>query len=566
MMSSCIYARRVSARLSHSSSSTSSSSSSSSPSSLGLLHSDRQRLHSRYRYKNHRSCDKYGVQRQVTRQMSGSASLSGSANTGTVGAAVDGGSPPPITSMPLSWSSPSSSSSAMRLSPASSFDSSFSPSSTSRTETKGRATTPAPAIQTTGSLPGNSGGRGRGIGATEIPSPASGTQLPIKRYPSTQPPSHKRPEFRKTQLHRQYTALLRSSPLILLFQHSNLTAIEWMAVRRELAAALRAVEKAQADRNSGSGVSKEKKGAAEEKDEATAATYAAIAASGSVDPSIATKTRLQIVQTGILASALRIVEFYRPEEESRLQEAGESVIHPSDPLVESSTPISTASASPDDPSFTHALSRRAWKASKEALRKHKEQQRLQREQPQVQPQAQQQYLSLITPLLAGPVALLSFPTISPPHVAAALSILAPDKTRFPAPRRRVRPSYHDPAVQSGVQKLMLLGARADENLGLQKNVDAIGAAASSGVDSCLRIMDVNAVHDLAGIQGGIDELRVQLVNLLEGVGISLVSGALEGIGRSLWGVLEGRRMELEKVEKGEKMAESEKDGYEVGGA
>ncbi|KAL8931525.1 MAG: hypothetical protein Q9216_007171, partial [Gyalolechia sp. 2 TL-2023] len=61
---------------------------------------------------------------------------------------------------------------------------------------------------------------------------------PITRYPPTQPPSHRPPEFRKSQLHRQYTSLLRSTPLLLLFQHNNLKATEWMAVRRELAKAL----------------------------------------------------------------------------------------------------------------------------------------------------------------------------------------------------------------------------------------------------------------------------------------------------------------------------------------
>ena len=561
-MSSCICARRVSARLSNSSSTSSSSSSLSSPS-LRFLHADGQRLHSYSRYDNRHSCGRYGLRCQPLRQMSGSASLSTSASTGTTGAAVDGAVPPPFTSTP---SSSSSLSSRTRLSSSTSFDSSSSPPSTSSTGTRGQATTPAPPIHTAGSPSGNSGGGVRGgVGIAGTSSPASATQLPIKRYPSTQPPSHKRPEFRKTQLHRQYTALLRSSPLILLFQHSNLTAVEWMAVRRELAAALHAVERAQADKDRSSGGTKEKKNAAEEKDEATAATYAAIAASGSGDPSVASKTRLQIVQTGILASALRIVEFYRPEEESHLSNSGESVIHPTDPLVESSTPISTASASPDDPSFTHALSRRAWKASREALRKQKEQLGEQQQQQQQQ-QVQQQYLSLITPLLAGPIALLSFPVISPPHVAAALSILAPNKPRFPAPRRRVRPSYHDPAVQSGVQKLMLLGAKVDENLGLERTVDTAAAANSSSINSRVRIMDVGAVHDLASIQGGIDELRAQFVNVLEGVGISLVSGALEGVGKNLWSVLEGRRMELEKDEKGEKGEGSEKDGKDGNGA
>ena len=399
------------------------------------------------------------------------------------------------------------------------------------------------------------GGRAGASGALGASTVAPTTHLPIERFPSTQPPSHKRPEIRKTQLHRQYTALLRSSPIVLLFQHSNLTAVEWMAIRRELTVALQAVERAQqAHENSNNAATKDKKGpGADEKNEAIADTLAAIAASTPGGLSVANETRLQIVQTGILASALRVVEFYHPNETLHdFPEGDKSVIHPTDPLVESSAPVSTASGSPDDPSLTHALSRRAWKVAKENLRQQKEKLQLQREQEQQH--AQEQALSLIKPLLSGPIALLSFPVISPPHIAAALSVLAPEKTRFPAPRRRVRPSYHDPAVQAGVQKLMLLGARVDENLGLERGVGSMQGALGSavGVDnSRRRVLDAEGVRDVASIKGGIDELRAQLVHVLESVGVSLVSGALEGAGRSIWGVLESRRMEMEKQEKQE---------------
>merc|ERR1711939_1037586 len=67
---------------------------------------------------------------------------------------------------------------------------------------------------------------------------------PIARYPSTQPPSYKPPEFRKSQLLRQYASLLRSTPLMLLFQHNNLKSMEWVGIRRELAKALQKVDEA----------------------------------------------------------------------------------------------------------------------------------------------------------------------------------------------------------------------------------------------------------------------------------------------------------------------------------
>lgn len=135
--------------------------------------------------------------------------------------------------------------------------------------------------------------------------------------------------------------------------------------------------------------------------------------------------------------------------------------------------------------------------------------------------------------------LLTFPTVSPQHLSSVLSLLSPSP-EFPAPRRRANPGYYDHPVQSGLQKLLLLGARVEG-----------------------RAMDGEGVRWVGGIVGGIDGLRgelvrlisgdalkVRLVRMLEGVGGGLVSN-LEAARMGVWRTLEGRRMELEEGEKGE---------------
>ena len=104
---------------------------------------------------------------------------------------------------------------------------------------------------------------------------------PITRYPSTQPPSYKPPEFRKSQLLRQYASLLRSTPLMLLFQHNNLKSNEWVGIRRELSKALQKVNEAR-----------------------VAAGYPA--------EHLAEAIKIKTIQTGIFSAALRVVEFFKP--------------------------------------------------------------------------------------------------------------------------------------------------------------------------------------------------------------------------------------------------------------
>ncbi|KAI0126206.1 hypothetical protein BJ170DRAFT_583194 [Xylariales sp. AK1849] len=78
----------------------------------------------------------------------------------------------------------------------------------------------------------------RHYAAAVSPIPLGSLRLPEDYIPPTKPPAARRPETRKSQLLRSYTALLRSTPLMLFFQHNNLTAVEWSAIRRELRKAL----------------------------------------------------------------------------------------------------------------------------------------------------------------------------------------------------------------------------------------------------------------------------------------------------------------------------------------
>lgn len=88
----------------------------------------------------------------------------------------------------------------------------------------------------------------------------------------------------------------------------------------------------------------------------------------------------------------------------------------------------------------------------------------------------------------------------------------------------MNPDFYEPAVQTGLQKMMLLGARVEG-----------------------KVFDMEGTKWVGGIDGGIDGLRAQLVHMLQGVGGSLTS-ALEGASKSLYFTVEGRRMDMEEKE------------------
>jgi large subunit ribosomal protein L10 len=272
-----------------------------------------------------------------------------------------------------------------------------------------------------------------------------------KSQPQTQkqlqPPSHRNPAYRKSQLHRQYTSLLRTTPLIIFYQHNNLQSVEWAGIRRELNKALQKVD--------------------EEK-----------AAAGDEEPALASTIKLQTIQTGIFESALRVVEFFRPEELAGKKDLSDG---------------------------THDLSRAARDAVLPYKGKHE-----------------------LSTILMGPLAILTFPRVSPAHLKAAFSILSPAPGTFPAPSRKLNPGYHDRTVQDGLKKTMMLAARVDG-----------------------RVFDADGARWIGGIQGGMGGLRSQLVAALQGVGAG-VTGALEGAGKSLYLTLESRRSVLDEEQNGEK--------------
>jgi len=132
----------------------------------------------------------------------------------------------------------------------------------------------------------------------------------------------------------------------------------------------------------------------------------------------------------------------------------------------------------------------------------------------------------LSTLLAGPLAILSFPHVSPEHLKAALSILSPKTTKFPAPTRKANPGYHDITVQEGLQKLVFLAARVDG-----------------------KVFDIDGTKWIGSIEGGMDGLRVQLITALQSMGSGIAS-SLEGASKSLYLTLESRRSVLEAEGKG----------------
>ncbi|KAI1275290.1 hypothetical protein F5Y07DRAFT_370422 [Xylaria sp. FL0933] len=283
------------------------------------------------------------------------------------------------------------------------------------------------------------------------PVPLAGLRLPKNYVPPTQPPSARRPELRKAQLLRSYTALLRSTPLMLFFQHNNLTAPEWAAVRRELRAALKEVPAPAAGRD------------------------------GTVPVDVAAGIEIQVLRTRMFNVACKLVDFFNPEEYAERSNA-----------------------------YMHDLSSTAYEAIKGAKID------------------ESSLYAQINPLIIGPVAAVTFPSVSPAHLAAALKVLAPSPPAFPAPTRKKNPGYHDPVAQSGFQKLILVGGRIEG-----------------------KAFDNAGVKWVGGIEGGLDGLRAQLVSLLQHAGLGLTT-ALEGHSKGLWLALEGRRTQLEEESNGGK--------------
>lgn len=293
------------------------------------------------------------------------------------------------------------------------------------------------------------------ITTTPAPSAAQMSLNPeqMSRYSPLQPPSHRDPKYRKSQLLRSYVSLLQTTPLLLLFQHNNLKSMEWVGIRRELAAALAKVD-------------------------------AQFIADGRDDLAVGGSVKLSIVQTNIFEPALRIAEYYRPGSPASL-------------LLESSS--GSVESEKMDPALTHVLSEGAYRATRPGHTSSHP----------------------LATLLSGPVAVLGFSAVSPAHLRAALGVLSPDKKAFRAPRKVGAPGLYESSVQEGLRKIMLLGARVDG-----------------------RVLDLEGVKWVGGIEGGIDGVRAQLVGMLQGFGAGLTA-VLGSAGQSVWATVEARRRDME---------------------
>ncbi len=180
--------------------------------------------------------------------------------------------------------------------------------------------------------------------------------------------------------------------------------------------------------------------------------------------------------------ALRIAEYFKPL-----------------PPSETEGQLVSIENEKEDPRLTHALSTAAYNAAKAHKDEH-----------------------ILTPLLAGHIAILTLPSVSPLYLKTAFSILCPKPGVFPAPTRRANPTYHEPSVQDGLKKIMLLGARVDGE-----------------------VFDIDGARWVGSIDGGIDGLRAQLVGMLQGFGSGVVQ-VLESGSRAVWWTMEGRRKMLEE--------------------
>ncbi|OOQ91008.1 hypothetical protein PEBR_02127 [Penicillium brasilianum] len=294
------------------------------------------------------------------------------------------------------------------------------------------------------------------------------SKAPISKTPPVQLPSHRNPEYRRSQLLRQYTSLIRTSPLMVIFQHNNLKSMEWASIRRELTKALQKVDEK-------------------------------IASEGRTAPELAPYIKLQTIQTSIFEVAIRIVEYFRPNEAAQAAGQPPSAVNP---ITQTSAELPAISGSRDDPALTHDLSRAAHAAVKHLKGRHE-----------------------LAGILVGPIAILSIPAVSPEHMKAALSILTPKESGFAAPTRKGNPEYHDPVVQTGLQKINLLAARVDG-----------------------KVFDIAETKWVGSIEGGMDGLRAQLIMALQSMGSSVTS-TLEGAGKSLYLTLESRRSVLEEEQK-----------------
>lgn len=205
---------------------------------------------------------------------------------------------------------------------------------------------------------------------------------------------------------------------MLIFQHNNLTAVEWSAVRRELRKAL-----------------------------------AEVPTQANEPADIVSDIKIQVIRTRIFDVALKIIEYFQPNKVA--------------PVM-----ATTLTGAKVPTVYNHDLSPAAYEAIKAAGKEASK--------AETPPDDGSVYAQL-SPLIVGPLAMLVFPVVSPAHVAAALSVLSPSPPAFPPPARKKSPGYYDPIAQSGLQKLLLIGGRIEGKVFDVEGVKWVGSI-ENGLD------------------------------------------------------------------------------------
>ncbi|PWW75698.1 hypothetical protein C7212DRAFT_320741 [Tuber magnatum] len=116
----------------------------------------------------------------------------------------------------------------------------------------------------------------------------------------------------------------------------------------------------------------------------------------------------------------------------------------------------------------------------------------------------------LSPVLTGPVAALSFPSVEPAHLKTALDILFPLKN----PKKGL-----DPLAVSGLQKFVLLAGWVDGHVYGGRNGEG-------------RVMDVDLIRVLA-LLPDVNTLRGELLAMLRGAGGADLVMNLSNVGAGL---------------------------------
>lgn len=187
---------------------------------------------------------------------------------------------------------------------------------------------------------------------------------------------------------------------MLVFQHNNLTAVEWAAIRRELRFSLASVD-----------------------------TPPSMS-----DIDFVSKIQLQVIRTRIFDVALKIVEFHDPAS------------------VPPSTAV-TASGKQVEVTYNHDLS----KAAYDAVRK------VSKGEVEIPEDSHYKELAplLVGPVALLTIPAVSPAHLAAALKVLSPTVGGPPGNLFAPPTRKKQPSYYDPIAQAGLSKLLLVGGRIE---------------------------------------------------------------------------------------------------------